>query len=116
MLFAYVLNKHPELFTSTTYAKLDIRSSSNIIHHVANTNAGVEHINGIIGSKTGYTDLAGGNLVVVVDIGIDHPIVIAVLGSTRDERFTDVEKLISASVLSISGGDAAPPVPSAQPN
>lgn len=102
MLFEYILNKHPELFTATTYAKFDISSESKIVHHVANTNAGVEHIAGFIGSKTGYTDLAGGNLVVVVDIGIDHPIVIAVLGSSRDGRFTDVEKLIHAAALDIT--------------
>jgi D-alanyl-D-alanine carboxypeptidase (penicillin-binding protein 5/6) len=102
MLFEYTLKKHPELFTATTYAKFDISSENNIVHHVANTNAGVEHIAGFIGSKTGYTDLAGGNLVVVVDIGIDHPIVIAVLGSTRDGRFTDVEKLIQAAAFDIT--------------
>jgi D-alanyl-D-alanine carboxypeptidase (penicillin-binding protein 5/6) len=104
MLFEYIFDKHPELFTATTYAKFDISSESNIVHHVANTNSGVEHIAGFIGSKTGYTDLAGGNLVVVVDIGIDHPVVIAVLGSTRDGRFTDVEKLIDAVALDITHG------------
>ena len=57
----------------------------------------------MIGSKTGYTALAGGNLVVVVDIGVDHPVVIAVLGSTYDGRFSDVEDLINATVSEISG-------------
>ena len=103
MLFEYISRKHPELFTATTYNKLDVRSDSNVVHHVANTNAGVEEVTGLIGSKTGYTDLAGGNLVVVVDIGVDHPVVIAVLGSTRDGRFTDVNKLIDATVHSITG-------------
>ena len=102
VLFEYILHKHPELFTATTYAKIDLKSDSNIIHHVANTNAGVAMVTGIIGSKTGYTDLAGGNLVVVVDVGIDHPVVLAVLGSSRDGRFTDVEKLIEATVATIA--------------
>lgn len=102
VLFEYILHKHPELFTATTYSKIDLKSDSNIIHHVANTNAGVAALTGIIGSKTGYTDLAGGNLVVVVDIGISRPVVIAVLGSTRDGRFTDVEKLIGATVKEIA--------------
>lgn len=102
VLFEYILHKHPELFTATTYPKIDVTSDSNVIHHVANTNEGVAAVTGIIGSKTGYTDLAGGNLVVVVDIGIDHPVVIAVLGSSRDGRFTDVEKLIGAAVKEIA--------------
>lgn len=104
MLFEYIYRKHPELFSATTYAKIDVRSDDDIVHHVANTNEGVAAISGLIGSKTGYTDLAGGNLVVVVDIGFAHPVVIAVLGSSRTGRFLDVEKLIAATVESITGG------------
>ncbi len=103
MLFEYVFENHPDLFTSTTYAKVNLRSENDIVHRVTNTNQAVGTITGIIGSKTGYTDLAGGNLVVVVDIGINHPVVIAVLGSTRDGRFTDVEQLINATVETITG-------------
>ena len=103
-LFEYISRKHPELFTATTYSKIDVRSDSNVTHHVANTNAGVEEVTGLIGSKTGYTDLAGGNLVVVVDIGINHKVTIAVLGSSRDGRFTDVNQLIDATVEKITGG------------
>ncbi|KKU78420.1 MAG: Peptidase S11 D-alanyl-D-alanine carboxypeptidase 1 [Parcubacteria group bacterium GW2011_GWA2_47_7] len=103
MLFEYVLRKHPELFSPTTYAKIDLKSENNIVHHVTNTNQGVASTNGIIGSKTGFTDLAGGNLVVVVDIGIQHPVVIVVLGSTYEGRFSDVEQLIDATVEKITG-------------
>lgn len=102
MLFEYVFRKHPEIFTSTASAELDLRSENNVVHHVANTNRDVDHITGLIGSKTGYTDLAGGNLVVVVDIGISHPIVIAVLGSTREDRFGDVKQLIAAATTDIT--------------
>ncbi len=103
MLFEYVFRKHPDLFSPTTYARLDLTSDNNIVHHVVNTNQDVSRINGLIGSKTGYTELAGGNLVVVIDVGIEHPIVIAVLGSTIEGRFTDVEKLIQATVTEITG-------------
>ncbi len=102
MLFQYIFKKHSELFTSTTYKKIDLTSLSKVTHHVANTNEGVAQVTGLIGSKTGYTDLAGGNLVVVVDIGVDHPVVIAVLGSTREGRFTDVAQLINATVSEIT--------------
>ncbi len=102
MLLEYVFLKHPSIFNSTTYARRNFRSENNILHHVTNTNPDVARINGIIGSKTGYTDLAGGNLVVVVDIGINHPVVIAVLGSTYEGRFADVEQLLRATVLEIT--------------
>jgi D-alanyl-D-alanine carboxypeptidase len=54
-------------------------------------------------SKTGYTDLAGGNLVIVYDAGINHPIAIVVLGSTEDGRFTDVSQLIAATLAHFGG-------------
>ncbi len=108
MLFQYIFKKHSELFTSTTYKKIDLTSLSKVTHHVANTNEGVSQVTGLIGSKTGYTDLAGGNLVVVVDIGVDHPVIIAVLGSTREGRFTDVAQLINATVSEITKADNLP--------
>ncbi len=108
MLFQYIFKKHSELFTSTTYKKINLTSLSQVTHHVANTNEGVAQVTGLIGSKTGYTDLAGGNLVVVVDIGVDHPVVIAVLGSTIEGRFTDVAQLIDATVSEITKADNSP--------
>jgi len=60
----------------------------------------VTSIPGILLSKTGYTDLAGGNLVVVFDAGINHRVAVVVLGSTQTARFTDVEKLIHATLAS----------------
>jgi len=54
-------------------------------------------IPGFIGAKTGYTDLAGGNLVAVFDIEIGHPLVAVVLGSTKQGRFDDIRSLISAA-------------------
>lgn len=54
----------------------------------------------IIAGKTGYTDAAGGNLAVVVQSSVTaHPNVIVVLGSTIDERFTDVLKLASSTPI-----------------
>jgi D-alanyl-D-alanine carboxypeptidase len=47
--------------------------------------------------KTGYTDLAGGNLGIVADVVSGHRIVAVVLGSTRDGRFADMRTLIRAT-------------------
>ena len=47
-------------------------------------------------SKTGYTDAAGGNLAVLVNLNVNKPIVIVVLGSTVDGRFQDVNRLHNA--------------------
>lgn len=108
MLFEYVFKKYPDVLTGTTNTTLNIKSEDNITHHAVNTNEGVEHITGIIGSKTGYTDLAGGNLVVIFDVGLNHPVVIAVLGSTKEGRFTDVQELVGATIEKITKEQEAP--------
>jgi D-alanyl-D-alanine carboxypeptidase len=102
MLFEYIFRHHPELFTATAYPQAEFRSTDNIVHHVANTNSGVAAVSGLIGSKTGYTDLAGGNLAVIVDIGLKRPVVIVVLGSSRTGRFHDVDTLITATLDAIT--------------
>jgi len=97
MFFSYALLNHPEVIESTRYSSQTI-SSNDRTHEVKNTNKIIGKIPGIIGSKTGFTDLAGGNLVIAFDAGINKPIIISVLGSGEDGRFTDVEKLVWASL------------------
>ncbi|MBU0723176.1 hypothetical protein KJ973_03210 [Patescibacteria group bacterium] len=101
-LFEYILNTNPHLLEATTN-KISYFFSQNDLEHTAkNTNEFVELFSGIIGSKTGFTDLAGGNLGVVFDSGIGSPIIIVVLGSTIEGRFEDVLKLYKASLLEVS--------------
>lgn len=101
-LFEYVLRKHSNLLQYTALPETKLVSKDKIAHRVVNTNEIAEVIPGIIGGKTGFTDLAGGNLAVVVDVGIQHPVAIVVLGSTKEKRFTDVEKLLEKAQLAIA--------------
>lgn len=57
------------------------------------TAAPIAHIEGFIGAKTGYTDLAGGNLVAAFEVR-GKTYIAAVLGSTREGRFNDIATLI----------------------
>ena len=68
------------------------------IHTLENTNQTIDAIPSPLLSKTGFTDLAGGNLVVVFDAGINHPVAVVVLGSTKDERFSDVQALVQETL------------------
>lgn len=95
-LFKYIILSTPEAVSATRYEMLEL-ASSETIHTARNTNNVIHSIPGLIASKTGYTDLAGGNLAVVFDVGINHPLVAVVLGSTQEGRFRDIQKLISAS-------------------
>ena len=67
-----------------------------------NTNIDVEKIPGLLASKTGYTTLAGGNLVVAFDASIGRPIIVVVLGSSQEGRFKDVQSLVNASIKYVS--------------
>jgi len=57
------------------------------------TNLLEDKIPGLIGAKTGLTDLAGGNLLIIFERPLGHPIGIVVLGSTESGRFEDVRKI-----------------------
>lgn len=87
----------PDISKATTKPSITILSSAGVPHTLSNTNPDVNFIPGLLLSKTGYTDLAGGNLAVVFDAGINHRIAVVVLGSTEKGRFTDVESLIHAA-------------------
>ena len=98
MLFAYILAEHPDLLEATRYERVGFTSLDDIHHTARNTNASINSIPGIIASKTGLTDLAGGNLVISFDAGINRPIIITVLGSSEKGRFSDMEALASSTL------------------
>ncbi len=91
----------PEILDATTKTRVSVTASNGRISGIPNTNQNVYNLSGLEASKTGFTDLAGGNLAVVVDISVGRPVVIVVLGSTTEERFSDVEKLYKALQNSI---------------
>jgi len=96
-LFAYALKQYPDLLEATHNLN-DTVSSLQYIHKLENTNVSLDKIPNIIASKTGLTNIAGGNLAIVFDVGFGKPIAIVVLGSTTDGRFTDVVALASSTL------------------
>lgn len=96
-LMEYLLTHYPETLEYTQKTVTHIGNTQGELHDAENTNLIAGRIAGLIGSKTGYTTLAGGNLVIAFDAGLNHPVVVTVLGSSWDGRFTDVEKLVRAS-------------------
>jgi D-alanyl-D-alanine carboxypeptidase len=98
-----LLRTAPEIARASTETSMTIQSSTGALHTLPNTNPNVVRVPNILLSKTGFTDLAGGNLVVVYDAGIGHPVAIVVMGSTRDGRFVDVETLLSRTYNHFAG-------------
>ena len=95
-LMEYILVNYPQILAPTTQSATRVYNTAGAYHDVDNTNAIATQIPNLLGSKTGYTDLAGGNLTVAFDLGLNRPIIITVLGSTRDARFSDVLELVAA--------------------
>ena len=93
-LMAYALENFPSVFTATRWSEFLVENGAGESRSARNTNKGTDRLPLLIASKTGFTDMAGGNLVIAFDAGFDHPIVVAVLGSTAEGRFSDVEKLV----------------------
>jgi D-alanyl-D-alanine carboxypeptidase len=91
----------PQLLDATTHRRITVRTEKESLSGIPNTNQDIVAITGAEGSKTGYTDLAGGNLALVFDVALGHPMVLVVLGSTRTDRFTDAETIYKALLASM---------------
>lgn len=97
-LMTYILKTKPEIISATPSPILWTNDQNGEQKKVKNTNTAIGDFPGLIASKTGYTDLAGGNLVIAFDAGLAHPIIIVVLGSTEGGRFIDAKNLLNATL------------------
>lgn len=93
----------PTIAAATTRPFASATSEGGTAFRVKNTNPIVLSIPRLLLSKTGYTDLAGGNLALVVDVGIGHPVAVVVLGSSIEGRFTDSTALLDATFAHFAG-------------
>lgn len=103
ILAGALLRRVPGIMRATIDPSVTATSYNGNSYTLKNTNPGTDHVPGLLLSKTGYTDLAGGNLAIVFDAGIGHPVAVVVLGSTRDERFVDVNRLVRATASEFAG-------------
>jgi len=95
-LMEYILTTYPSILEPSTFTTTRIYDKDGKYYEAENTNPSITRIPNLLGSKTGYTDLAGGNLTIAFDAGFNRSIIVTVLGSTYDERFSDVLSLVKA--------------------
>lgn len=100
-LMEHILTTQPSIIEATADPAHTVISENGLVHSARNTNQSVGSIPGIIGSKTGYTTLAGGNLVIAFDAGVNRPIIAVVLGSTWQGRFDDIATLVAQTQLAL---------------
>ncbi len=101
-LFSIARKKIPEIMDATTKKRETVVVNSTKISGIPNTNQAIETLPGAEASKTGYTEMAGGNLGVIVDVSMGHPVVIVVLGSSKEGRFKDMSILYKTLRDSVS--------------
>lgn len=93
----------PAIAMATTLGTAEAAAKNGTTYTAKNTDPITMMIPGLLLSKTGYTDLAGGNLALVFDAGIGHPVAIVVLGSSKDSRFTDGMTLVDGALAYFAG-------------
>lgn len=91
----YAMTAYPEIFSATTLPEINLKSESGFEHNFKNTNILIGKIPNLLFSKTGFTDTAGGNLVIIFKDKNDHQIAVTLLGSTYTGRFDDMEKIVN---------------------
>lgn len=101
-LFAYAASTSPRVFGGTVQGGLLLTSVGGSTTSAFNTDKALGSIHGLIMGKTGLTDLAGGNLGVVFDVGPAHPVVAIILGSSEEGRFEDMKKLVRAAEAAVA--------------
>lgn len=98
-----LVGKNAAIALATTESTATAISESGSAFTVKNTDPIVGTIPRLLLSKTGFTDLAGGNLALVFDAGMNHPVAVVVLGSTVKSRFTDGNALVAAALAHFAG-------------
>lgn len=94
LLMEYVILHARDAVARTTLSDTRIANKDGAYYEVTNTNTITDELEGLIASKTGYTALSGGNLVVAVNVGLNRPIIVTVLGSSQEGRFEDTLLLV----------------------
>ncbi|XKT74989.1 MAG: D-alanyl-D-alanine carboxypeptidase family protein [Patescibacteria group bacterium UBA2103] len=92
-LLKVLYDEHRDLLIDASKEQGTYTSAEGFTHIASSTNELAGKIVGLVGAKTGYTDLAGGNLAVLIEVAPQRPIAIVVLGSTKEGRFADVRNL-----------------------
>lgn len=91
-----ILKDYSYIFDVTTEKEVTFLSENNFSHKIENTNELTLEIPGLIGGKTGFSDLAGGNLLIIADLSFNEPYLFIVLGSGFEGRFKDMKSLYQA--------------------
>jgi len=95
-LSQYILNNHPLIFEISSKMSYEVLDGWGQFHHLAiNKNNGfLGEIKNFVGGKTGFTEKAGGCMILVLKNQCSHLINVILGTKSADERQTEMQKLI----------------------
>lgn len=93
-LHSAVFGAFSQLLHTTTQRSIFLTDMGTNIY---NTNKHVERMQGVLSSKTGFTNTAGGNLSIITTYQ-GRPTVITVTDSTRKGRFDDMQSILDVLI------------------
>lgn len=93
LLLSHVHHTAPNIFSASARSQEVFTSVSGFEHMAQHTASLSETISGGSVIKTGFTDLAGGNVGIVAEPILGNPVAIVVLQSSREKREEDVRRL-----------------------
>lgn len=96
-LVSWILKHYPDILFATQYSELEVYSLNGLRHTFPSSAKALLNIPELIGVKTGFTNLAGGNVVFAFNLGPQQQFVISILGSSFEGRFADGLKLYQAT-------------------
>ncbi len=95
LMSAYAFLAYRDVFEVATMPEITLTSESGTTHTFKNTNTITDKIPNLLFSKTGYTDIAQGNLTIIFKNQREELLAVTLLGSTYEGRFPDMEKIVN---------------------
>ncbi len=98
----------PDIMAFSTQRRVVMTDTAGATTKLENTDKAIDRLPLLIASKTGYTDVAGGNLAVLWKTPTGKVLGAAVLGSTESGRFADMIALHDAATAYLAAAGALP--------
>lgn len=89
ILMNYIFKNHPRLFLKTKEKFIKVSETRGNSKNFINTNIVVQDLKNLIGGKTGFTELSGGNFTFIFDAGKENYYTVVLLKSSFSGRFQD---------------------------
>ena len=96
-LAKYIIKNKAIVWEISSLSEFDLYTPDGVFHHqLSNTNQLLKKYPEIIGGKTGYTEEAGGCVILILENSKDEIFISIILGS--ENRFEEMQKLIEYSI------------------